>query len=103
MTNLEQELIELKTRVELLEAEVERLTGNERLRVQPPRSKPTNRRQLLAWLKSEGIVRDPTPEERHLAAEWDALPEQERQAVRQELDHLPPGPLASDLVIENRC
>ena len=102
MTTVEQELIELKTRLERLEAAVGRLIVSERPLVQLPADEPPDRRQLLGWLKSEGIVRDPTPEERRLAAEWDALPEEEKQAVRQELDHLPPGPMASDLVAENR-
>jgi hypothetical protein len=94
MTTLEQELMELKSRVERLEAAVGRLTGDER---QPPSGTP-----LLTWLKLEGIVRDPTPEERRLAAEWDAMPEEEKQAISRELDHIPPGPMASDLVIEGR-
>jgi len=98
MTPLEQELMELKTRVERLEAAVGRLTGDER----QPSSGPMDRQQLLTWLKLEGIVRDPTPEERRLAAEWDAMPEEEKQAISRELDHLPPGPMASDLVIEGR-
>ena len=98
MTSLEQEVMELKTRVERLEATLGRLTGDLPL----PAGEPRNQKQLLAWLKSEGVVRDPTPEERHLAAEWDALPEEEKQAIRRELDHLPPGPMASDVVLENR-
>ena len=61
-----------------------------------------NRDKLLDWLKAEGVVRDPTPRERQLAAEWSALPEEERQAIRRELDHLPPGPMASDVVLGNR-
>jgi hypothetical protein len=98
MTSLEQEVMELKTRVERLEATLGRLTGDLPL----PAGEPGNQKQLLAWLKAEGVVRDPTPEERELAAEWDALPEEEKQAIRRELDHLPPGPMASDVVIENR-
>ena len=56
--------MELKTRVERLEAAVGRLTGEQRHAPSGP--------QLLTWLKLEGLVRDPTPEERRLAAEWDA-------------------------------
>ncbi len=61
-----------------------------------------NQEHLLDWLKAEGVVRDPTPEERRLAAEWEALPEEEKQAIAWELDHVPPGPMASDLILENR-
>ena len=103
MTVLELELVELKTRVERLEAEVRRLSGGDRQSVTPPSpDEPLDPEQFLAWLKAEGLIRDPTPEERRLAAEWDALPEEEKEAIRQELDHLPPGPMASDIIIENR-
>ncbi len=102
MTALEKALIELKARVERLEATVEHLTGNIPRPMSPRAGKSTNQEQLLAWLKAEGVVRDPTAMERQLAAEWAALPEEERQAVRQELGHLPSGPMASDVVLENR-
>ena len=102
MTTLELELVELKTRIEQLETQVRRLAGDRHEVAPPAPGEPLDQEQLLAWLKAEGLVRDPTPEERRLAAEWDALPEEEKQAIRWELDHLPPGPMASDIVIENR-
>jgi hypothetical protein len=102
MTALEMELIELKGRVERLEATIEHLTGDAPRPMPPLSGKPTNQEQLLAWLKAEGVVRDPTPMERQMAAEWDALPEEEKQAIRQELGHLPPGPMASDIVLDSR-
>ena len=102
MATLELELVELKTRVERLEATVGRLAGGRHEVAPPAPSEPLDQEQILAWLKAEGLIRDPTPEERRLAAEWDALPEEEKKAVRWELDHLPPGPMASDIIIENR-
>jgi len=102
MTTLELELVELKTRIERLETQVRRLAGDRHEVAPPAPGEPLDQERLLAWLKAEGLVRDPTPEERRLAAEWDALPEEEKQAIRWELDHLPPGPMASDIVIENR-
>ena len=58
---------------------------------------------LIAWLKAEGLVRDPTPEEQRLASEWQSLPDEEKQVIQRQLDCLPPGPMVSDLIIENRC
>ena len=58
--------------------------------------------QVVTWLKAEGIIRDPIPEEYHLAAEWDGLKEEEKQAIQWELDHVPSGPMVSDLIAENR-
>ncbi len=102
MRTVERELRELRTRVERLEERLDRLAGG-RPEVSPPApGVPLDLEGLLAWLKAQGLVREPTPEERRLAAEWDALPEEEKEAIRWELDHLPPGPLVSDIIIENR-
>jgi hypothetical protein len=102
MTAVELELAELKTRIERLETTVHQLTGSKQQVTPPPPGAPLDPEQLLAWLRAEGVVRAPTGEECRLAAEWDALSEGERQAIRWELDHLPPGPMASDIVVENR-
>jgi hypothetical protein len=102
MASVEQEVLALKTRVEHLEATVADLAGN-KSKVSPPMpGEPITQERLLAWLKAVGVIREPTAEERRLAAEWDALPEEEKQAIRWELDHLPPGPMVGDMVIENR-
>jgi len=102
MATLELELAELKTRVERLETTVQRLAGARRRVPPPPPGADRDPARLLARLRAEGLVRAPTTEERRLAAEWDALSEEEKQAIHWELDHLPPGPMASDIIIENR-
>lgn len=99
--DLEQELAGLKTRVEHLETKVRREVDKHG--VEPPKpGEPLDYERLMAWLRAEGLIREPTPEERRLAAEWDALSEEEKQEIRWELDHLPPGPMASDIIIKNR-
>jgi hypothetical protein len=103
MTTLELELVELKTRVERLEETVHRWAGEEPKVAPPAPDEPVDPKQLIAWLKAEGLVVDPPPMARVHAERWRALPEEEKQAIRWELDHLPPGPMASDIVIENRC
>lgn len=80
MIVLEQEVAELKTRLDRLEATVLQLVregdaapislGNEHLASE----------QILARLQAKGLVRVPTPEERRLAAEWDMLSEEEKQS-----------------------
>lgn len=102
MTTQEQELVELKARVERLEATVRQLVGNERLVALSASDDLPDQEQLLAWLKAEGLVRDPTPEERHLAAEWDALPEEEKQAHIRLMRSLVLDPPLSQIIIENR-
>lgn len=102
MTVLELELVELKTRVERLEAMVRRLAGDEH-RVAPPQpGEALDQEQLRAWLKAEGLIRDPTPEEQRLAAEWDALPEEEKQAHVRFMRSLVLDPPLSQIIIENR-
>jgi hypothetical protein len=58
--------------------------------------------QLVAWLKTEGLVRDPTSEERGLAAEWDAVPEEEKQNHIRLMHGLALEPLLSQIIIESR-
>lgn len=102
MTILGQELVELKVRVERLETTVSRL-ASDRHKVAPTApGELLDQEQFLAWLKAEGLIVDPPPIARVHAERWRALPEEEKQAIRWELDHLPPGPMASDIVIENR-
>ena len=102
MSTWEQELGELKARVERLETTVHRLAGNEN-QMAPPLPHPhSDQEQLLAWLKAEGLVRDPTPEERRLAVEWDALPEEEKQAHIGFMRSLVLDPFLSQVIMENR-
>ena len=55
----------------------------ERIKVFPPHMK-----QVLIELRREGVIRDPIPEELEHAAAWDALSEEEKQAVNTKLAHL---------------
>jgi len=102
MTSLGIELAELKIRVEWLEETMRRLLGDRERIAALPIEGLSERERLLAELKVAGLIRDPLPEEMVLAAEWDTLPEEEKQSVIWELEHLPPGPMVSDIVIESR-
>ena len=102
MKAIERELLEIRARLDRLEQRVRQLAGEE-MEISPPMpGTPPDPRHVLAWLRAQGLIREPTPEERRLAAEWDALPEEVKEAIRWELDHLPPSPMASDIIIENR-
>jgi len=113
MTVLEVELMDIKARLARLEAMVTRLADQPAgpVRSTPKRKQPVTPlaaeepmtpEELIARLKADGVIRDLTPDERKLAAEWDALPEEEKEAVRTALDNLPPGPMVSDIIIDNR-
>lgn len=103
MAGAQVRLQELETRVTWLERTVHELRGGGRLT--PVREKTqglSERDQLLADLKAEGLIRDLTPAERACARRWRALPEKEKRAIIHEMRNLEPGPMLSDIVIQNR-
>jgi hypothetical protein len=102
MTPLEREVVELKVRVEYLEALVHQLVGKVRQAGLAALDEPLDLEQFLARCKTAGVVRDPTPEERRLAGEWDALPEEEKQAHISVMQHLVLDPPLSQIITENR-
>jgi hypothetical protein len=103
MTTLElaMEVAEIKTRL----VDVERIV-RERLgaldATSPPSKLPLSNDELLKWLRGQGLVIDPPSQAVDHARRWRTLSDAERQAVLWELDHLPPGPMISDIVIEGR-
>ena len=62
----------------------------------------SEREQLLVELKAEGLIRDLTPAERALAAEWDALPEDEKEAHIRLMNSLVLDPPLSQIIIKGR-
>jgi hypothetical protein len=102
MAPWEQELRELKARVERLEMTVHQLANNERQITPLTPNQLSDQEQVLAWLKAEGLVRDPTAEERRLAAEWEALPEEGKQTHIRSMHNLALDPPLSQTILESR-
>jgi hypothetical protein len=102
MSISEQELREFKVRVERLEATVRQLADNAQPVTSPEPDQLADQAQLLAWLKTEGLARHPTAEEQRLAAEWDALPEEEKQAHLRFMRSLSLDPPLSQIISESR-
>jgi len=130
MTVVELELQVLKARVERLEARLDELlehqpNGTAQLEPEDPLDQvqlnalldrpevegaepttavdePLKPDDLVARLKAIGHVVDLPPEMHIYAERWHTLSQEEKEAVRWELDHLPPGPMASDIIIKNR-
>lgn len=102
MRTVELELLELRTRVARLEERLDRLVGTRPDVLPPVPTDPTDMKQVVAWLKARGIIRDPTPEELRLAAEWDALPEEEKEAHIRLMHSLMLDPPLSQIIIDNR-
>jgi len=94
-----------------LEELEKRVTALERLVVSSQAETPTlpedpeewTREDVIAYLRSRGIqVSEPTGAELALAAEWEALSEEEKQAHRDTMDSLKLDPPLSQIIIENR-
>jgi hypothetical protein len=94
-------LEELERRVERLERIVAR--SREGAPIVPENPDEWTREDAIAFLRSRGVqISEPTAEELALAAEWDALSEEEKQAHRAHMDRLKLGPPLSQIIIENR-
>jgi len=102
MSVAEIELVQLKARVDWLEQAVWKLRGKSEAPPTVEREGLSERQWLLAELKAQGLIRDPTPRERALAAEWDALPEEEKRAHIEFMQSLSLEPLLSEIIIQNR-
>jgi hypothetical protein len=102
MMTLEQEVGELKARLARLEAMVRSLAGDAHKAIPPEEGKPQGHEHILAWLKARGLVRDPTPEEHCVAAEWNTLSEAEKEAHIHFMHNFVLDPPLSQVLIENR-
>ena len=81
---------------------VRALAGGAHKAVLPAAGEPQNQEHLLALVEAQGLVRDPTPEERRMAAEWDTLSEAEKQAHIHFMRSLALDPPLSKVLVENR-
>jgi hypothetical protein len=102
MSTWEQELGELKVRVAQLETTVRQLADHAQPTLSLEPGQLADQEQLLVWLKAEGLVCHPTAEEQRLAAEWDTLPEEQKQAHRRFMRSLSLDPSLSQVIADNR-
>ena len=101
IVELRQDITGIQARLGWLEQTVRQLLG-EQPASPPAPEEVLDQEQLLAWMRAQGLIIEAPPEARRHASRWRALSEADKQAVLWELDHLPPGPMASDLIIEGR-
>jgi hypothetical protein len=64
---------------------------------------PSEMEQVVAELRQEGLIRAPTSEELEHAAAWDALLDEEKQAIDEELRCLHLDPSLSEIISLNRA
>jgi len=102
MTTLEQEVMDLKTRLGRLEAVIRHLTGDTYQTGVPVPPTSLDQTELLAWLKANGLVREPTTEEGRVAAAWDALSDEDKQRHIDTMQHLVLDPPLSQILITQR-
>ena len=94
----------LQREVETLKKKVARLErrGNGKRRTIVRKRKQSQRERVHDRLRRAGLLAELTPKEKAMAAEWRALPEEEKQRVRDELWNLKLEKPLSQVIIENR-
>lgn len=102
---LTQRLAELEKIVVQLAIEVQQpsQTGlNERPAGATTKHAPGNDQELIAWMRRQGLVVEAPPAAIEYSRRWRSLSAAERQAIQSELDHLPPGTMASEWITLGR-
>lgn len=97
LAELEQELRDLKARVERLEILLRQALQEGRVPEPPAPVEP-----LIKDLHQRGLLTTPPPAVLAAALRWRSLPPEIQEMIRHEADHLPPGPMASDWILEDR-
>lgn len=94
----------LEREVETLRKKVARLERRENgtRRTVVRKRKLSGRERVRDALRRGGLLAELTPEEKAMAAEWRALPDEEKQRVRDELWNLKLEKPISQIIIENR-
>ena len=106
------ELKRLQQEVETLKKEMARLqrraigkrrtAARERKVVSPHERAVNENARAVEILRRAGLLAELTPEEKAMAAEWRALPEEERHRIQEVLWNLKLDKPLSQIIIENR-
>jgi hypothetical protein len=68
-----------------------------------PREDPAaEKERVLALLRAKGLISEPTEREREIAAEWEALSEEEKRSHRELMDSLRLDSPLSQIILDNR-
>ena len=104
MATMTMEIKRLRREVGTLKKRVTRLERREfgGKRKAAPKRTASQRDRVREILRQSGMLAELTPEEKARAAEWRALPEAEKQRVRDELWNLKLSQPLSQIIIENR-
>ena len=99
---LEEEVATLRSRLDRLEATVDRLIEGTPTETAGSAAEGLDHVRLRALLTAEALIARPSSLEQEAAGRWNALTAEEKHRVRTELDRLAPGPMVSDIVLEQR-
>jgi len=94
----------IEARLVKLEREMVKIKSNLGKSVAPKPVKriPKTRREIREYLLAKGVTRLPSSEELAVAAEWDAIPEEERKQFTAKLQSLKLEPPLSELIHQMR-
>ncbi len=109
LKKLQREMQQLQKRVTKLEMQKNSGRAPSRKRVtratprRLPRPQPLkSNKEIIAFLKSKGIIGEPTEQDKRLAAEWRALSPQEKEEVNQALRNIRLDQTVAELIAEVR-
>jgi hypothetical protein len=112
MATTREQLVQLQKQVRRLKiesAEMRRvlrerglLPGNGRRNARGGKRALSENERGIEILRRAGAIREMTPEEKKIAAEWDALPEEEKREVTETLRRVRLDPPLSQLIHEMR-
>jgi hypothetical protein len=109
LKKLQREMEQLQKRVAKLETQKRSTRAGSRKRVthtmprRPARTQSLkSNKEIIAFLKSKGIIGEPTEQDKRLAAEWRALSPQEQAEVNQELRNIRLDQTVAELIAEVR-
>jgi hypothetical protein len=99
------------TTIEELDRRLKKVEQQVSILIQLPRDRanesatqePRDERAIVTEiLRNAGLLSEPTEHEKALAAEWRALPEEERKRAFEEFSSAAPDVMLSQIVIDNR-
>lgn len=109
---LEHEVRTLSQRIDQLEKAIVQLTHEMQRssRIESPdshiettlRPEAVDEQDLRAWMREQGLIIEPPQAAIEHSRRWRAVSAAERRALQRELDHMPPGVMVSELIIEGR-
>jgi hypothetical protein len=99
VANLEKTVVKLQLEIHSFDPQVSEIPPELSIPLEDP---VAEKERILALLRAKGVIVEPGPRTKALAAEWEALSDEEKRAHREFMDSLRLDPPLSQIVMDNR-